>query len=118
MAVGFVLIDSKPGSEREVYASLGEIKEIVEAHPLFGEYDILAKVEVDGPNIENLSPVVMKIRGIPYVIDTKTLPGCGMKKAEPAPQDTTEELLEIIRKGIKPPDGVEFTRTSRKDAYE
>ena len=81
MTIGFVLIGSKPGSERNVYAELTRITEITELHPVFGEYDIIARLEAPDPNA--LMPIVEKIRKVDGVIDTKTLPGisCYGKKA-------------------------------------
>lgn len=72
--VGFVLISTAPAKEHQVYNELLKIKEIVELHPLFGEYDLIAKVEVD--DLEELGKVVVeKIRSIDGVADTKTLTG-------------------------------------------
>ena len=59
MAIGFVLISAAPAHEHEVYNKLSKVPQIVELHPLFGEYDL----------------VVNKIRSIDGVIDTKTLTG-------------------------------------------
>ena len=74
MAVGFVLISTAPAKEHDVYSELSKVKEIVELHPLFGEYDLIAKVEADDFN--RLGQIVAdKIRSIPGVIDTKTLTG-------------------------------------------
>jgi DNA-binding Lrp family transcriptional regulator len=47
MAIGFVLISTAPAKEHEVYNQLLNVKEIVELHPLFGEYDLIAKIEPD-----------------------------------------------------------------------
>ncbi len=74
MAIGFVLISTAPGKEHEVYDALKKIKEIVELHPLFGEYDLIAKIEAKDFN-ELGKIVVDQIRNIPGVIDTKTLTG-------------------------------------------
>jgi DNA-binding Lrp family transcriptional regulator len=74
MAIGFVLISTAPGKEHEVYDELKNIKEIVELHPLFGEYDLIAKIEAKDFN-ELGKIVVDQIRSIPGVIDTKTLTG-------------------------------------------
>jgi DNA-binding Lrp family transcriptional regulator len=74
MAVGFVLISTAPAKEHEVYNDLLSVKEIVELHPLFGEYDLIAKIEADDFNVLG-QVVVDKIRTIPGVIDTKTLTG-------------------------------------------
>lgn len=74
MAVGFVLISTSPASEHEVYDELLKIPEVVELHPLFGEYDLIAKIETEDFN--QLGQIVVeKIRSIDGVVDTKTLTG-------------------------------------------
>jgi DNA-binding Lrp family transcriptional regulator len=74
MAIGFVLISAAPAHEHEVYNKLSKVPEIVELHPLFGEYDLIAKIEAD--DFEKLGNLVVnKIRSIEGVIDTKTLTG-------------------------------------------
>ncbi|HEC82042.1 MAG TPA: Lrp/AsnC family transcriptional regulator, partial [Thermoplasmatales archaeon] len=48
--------------------------EVVEVYPLFGEYDIIAKLEAD--DFDSIGSVVIKkIRAIAGVLDTKTLVG-------------------------------------------
>jgi DNA-binding Lrp family transcriptional regulator len=74
LAVGFVLISTAPAKEHEVYNELLKVKEVVELHPLFGEYDLIAKIEADDFNLLG-QVVVDAIRSIPGVIDTKTLTG-------------------------------------------
>jgi DNA-binding Lrp family transcriptional regulator len=67
-----VLIDIEPTREREVYAKLMKLKEIVELYPLFGEYDLIAKVE--GESFDAIGAVVVsQIRSIEGVKATKTL---------------------------------------------
>ena len=74
MAIGFVLVSTAPAKEHEVYNNLLNVEEVVELHPLFGEYDIIAKIEAEDFN--SLGQIVVdKIRSIPGVIDTKTLTG-------------------------------------------
>ena len=74
MSIGFVLINAAPAYEHEVYNKLSRVPEIVEVHPLFGEFDIIAKIEAE--NFEKLGTLVIeKIRSIDGVIDTKTLTG-------------------------------------------
>jgi len=69
MAIGFVLISAAPAREHDVYNKLSKVPEIIELHPLFGEYDLIAKIEAD--DFENLGVVVVnKIRSIDGVIDT------------------------------------------------
>lgn len=74
MAVGFVLISAAPGKEHDVYNTLLKVSEIVELHPLFGEYDLIAKLEA--ADFDTLGHVIVnKIRSIEGVVDTKTLTG-------------------------------------------
>jgi DNA-binding Lrp family transcriptional regulator len=71
MVIGFVLINAAPACEHEVYNKLSKVPEIVELHPLFGEYDLLAKIEVD--DFDNLGTIVVnKIRSIEGVRFTTT----------------------------------------------
>ena len=72
MAVGFVLIGVEPKRDREVYDKLLKIEEIVEIYPLFGEYDLIAKVEAK--DYESIGAVVVeKVRSVGGVRTTKTL---------------------------------------------
>ena len=74
MAIGFILISTAPAKEHEVYNELLKVPEIVELHPLFGEYDLIAKVE--SKDFDTLGHIVVdRIRSIEGVADTKTLTG-------------------------------------------
>ncbi len=71
-AIGFVLIDIEPTREKEVYEKLLKIEHVVELYPLFGEYDLIAKVEAD--NYDEIGAIVVsKVRVIEGVKATKTL---------------------------------------------
>ncbi|UCF12033.1 MAG: Lrp/AsnC ligand binding domain-containing protein [Thermoplasmatales archaeon] len=71
MAVAFVLITAVTAHEQAVYKELSKIPEIIELHPLLGEYDLLAKIEAD--NFDNLGTIVVnKIRSIEGVRFTTT----------------------------------------------
>lgn len=74
MAIGFVLVSTAPAKEHEVYDTLKKLPSVVEVHPLFGEYDLIAKLE--SKDFNTLGQVVVdQVRTIPGVIDTKTLTG-------------------------------------------
>ncbi len=74
MAVGFVLISAAPQKEHDVYNQLLKVAEIVELHPLFGEFDLIAKIEAK--DFDALGhAIVNHIRSIEGVVDTKTLTG-------------------------------------------
>jgi DNA-binding Lrp family transcriptional regulator len=75
MAIGYVLIVTAPTKEHEIYNTLSGLEEIQEVHPLFGQYDLIAKIEAKNLNV--LGEIVFsKIRTLPGVVETKTLPGC------------------------------------------
>ncbi len=68
----FVLISLKTPDERAVLDELKAMSKIKEAHVLFGEWDIIAKVE--GENPEDVATFVMdEIRALPQVKLTSTL---------------------------------------------
>ncbi len=72
--MAFVLISTIPGKEREVYDKISKIKYVAELHPLFGEYDLMVKI--DATDFSELGKIVIdQIRTIDGVIDTKTLTG-------------------------------------------
>ena len=74
MATGFALLSISPLYEKSVYGSLKNIQEITEIHPLFGEFDILVKIECS--DIDHIGEVVIqKIRSLKGVVDSKTLIG-------------------------------------------
>jgi DNA-binding Lrp family transcriptional regulator len=74
MATGFALLSISPLHEKEVFEFLSKMPEISEVHPLFGEYDILVKIECG--NIDAIGEVVIKkIRSLKGIVDSKTLIG-------------------------------------------
>ena len=74
MTVGFVLINSASAKEQHFNKELQKIKEIVELHPLFGEFDFIVKIEVE--DYQKLTHIVVnKIRLIDGVVNTRTLTG-------------------------------------------
>jgi DNA-binding Lrp family transcriptional regulator len=72
MAIGYVLITTRPTKEVTVYNTLKNFSEVSEIHPLFGEYDIIAKINT--PDTNDVGHLVTdKIRSIEGIKDTKTL---------------------------------------------
>ena len=47
MAIGFVLITTKPGQEKMVRDNLEKIEFVTSGWMLFGEYDLIARVQAD-----------------------------------------------------------------------
>jgi DNA-binding Lrp family transcriptional regulator len=74
MTIGFVLINVSPGTEKKVFDTMIKWDEIQELYPLFGDYDLIAKVQTN--DYEGLSHIVVnKIRALKGVTETKTLTG-------------------------------------------
>ena len=72
MVIGLVLMHVSPLYESEVLNKLSKLPEVIEVHPLFGEYDLIAKNEAK--DYECIEQIVMnKIKTIDGIIDTKTL---------------------------------------------
>lgn len=74
MAIGFVLINVAPGAEKTVFDTMIKWDEIQELFPLFGDYDLIAKIQAK--DYEGLSDIIVqKIRSMDGVTETKTLTG-------------------------------------------
>jgi DNA-binding Lrp family transcriptional regulator len=73
MAVlAYVLFKVSSGSEREVCQKLIEFDEVLHADIIFGEYDVVAKVET--PELDKLEEFVsLKVRNVPNVLVTSTM---------------------------------------------
>jgi DNA-binding Lrp family transcriptional regulator len=74
MAIGFVLMHILSLHENEVFNKLSKIPEVIEIHSLFGEYDLIAKIEAK--DYESIAEIIIhKIKTINGITDTKTLTG-------------------------------------------
>ena len=72
MPMAFVLINTEMGAEDEVLKLLQKIKDVKEAYPVYGVYDIIAKVEAD--SMDKLKDVVFwNIRRLNKVRSTLTM---------------------------------------------
>jgi DNA-binding Lrp family transcriptional regulator len=74
MAVGYVLINVTPGQEYQAYQEIKTLPNIVDTTLLFGDYDIIVKLEASSLGII-AKTVVETIRQVEGVTDTKTLAG-------------------------------------------
>ncbi|MCS7104811.1 MAG: Lrp/AsnC ligand binding domain-containing protein [Thermofilaceae archaeon] len=69
--VAYLILVVEAGKEYEVLRKLLEIDAVNEAHVVYGEYDIVAKLEVS--DLSELEKTVMNIRKIPGVERSTTL---------------------------------------------
>ncbi len=68
----YVLIALDSAREQQIYQKLKELDGVKDAHILFGEWDMVAKLELENP--EALSSfVIQNIRSIPGVRLTSTM---------------------------------------------
>ena len=74
MVVGYVLINVAPGKEHQAFLAVKDLQYVVDATLLFGDHDLIVKLEADSLAII-AKAVVETIRQVPGVIDTKTLAG-------------------------------------------
>ena len=74
MAVGYVLINVAPGKEYQAYLAVKDLQYVADATLLFGDHDLIVKLEADSLAII-AKAVVESIRQVPGVTDTKTLAG-------------------------------------------
>jgi DNA-binding Lrp family transcriptional regulator len=72
MLTCFILINVEAKKENEVFDRLAKIKEIEGIREVFGQYDIICRMEARTLK-EMRSLVIEKIRGVPGVIATTTL---------------------------------------------
>ena len=74
MATGFVLITTTPGLEHEVRNKLDLVEHVTNRWMLFGEYDLIARVQADD-EVTVTRGIVDDIRTISGITNTKTLIG-------------------------------------------
>jgi len=80
----FILIQCEPMREKDVMEELLKMDEVIEAHMITGEYDVIAVVQVkrhfleaDYDNVFNSA--IAKIEGTKFVVDTNTVIGMASK---------------------------------------
>lgn len=68
----FVLFKTEPSMERDVYLALADMECIIETHALYGEYDLVARVNAeDGKDLTTL--LMGDLRTIEGIKETETL---------------------------------------------
>ena len=74
MAIGFVLITTMPSEEENVRSALDGIEHVTDRWMLFGEFDILARVQADD-EFTLTRCIVEEIRPLNGIQETKTMIG-------------------------------------------
>lgn len=72
LAIGYVLITTATGKESKVLEQMRKLPEIGEVHQLFGQYDMIARVEAT--DYDRMCDIILgKIRTIQGITGTRTL---------------------------------------------
>lgn len=72
LVIAYLLMNTSTGKETLVIDRLRVLPELSEVHQLFGQYDIIARLEAD--DYDRLCDVVLgKVRTIPGVTGSRTL---------------------------------------------
>jgi len=69
--IAYVLLVTEVGKEYEIIQELKKIKGVTEAKAVYGEFDIITRIE--GTDLKSLDESVTKLRRISSVIRTVTL---------------------------------------------
>ncbi len=72
MGTAFILLKTEPARERDVYLRLQDLDMVVETHALYGEFDLLARVEAASAK-ELTEMLISTMRSIDGVRETQTL---------------------------------------------
>ena len=70
--IAFVLIDAKLGSENVVLGALKKVSGVKEAYIVYGDYDIIAKIQADTSD-ELKEIVTLQVRRMEEVHSTLTM---------------------------------------------
>lgn len=72
LAIGYVLITTATGRESKVLEQMRQLPEVGEVHQLFGQYDMIARIEAG--DYDRMCDIILgKIRTIQGVTGTRTL---------------------------------------------
>lgn len=72
MLTGFILINVEAKKENLVYDALAKVPQIEGIREVFGQYDIIARIEAR--NLKEMRTLIInKVRNVPGVIATTTL---------------------------------------------
>jgi len=69
--IAYVILVVEVGKEYEVLKKLLELPSVTEAHVVYGEFDVIVRLEVG--SLKELEDSVMRIRRIPGVLRSSTL---------------------------------------------
>ncbi len=69
--IAFIFCVVQPGTEEDVVEKISDMKNVIEVHVLYGEYDLITKVNVK--ELEDLDILNRSIRSVPGVHMSSTM---------------------------------------------
>jgi len=73
MVIGVTMVNVSPGSEKNVYTTVKEMKNVRDIYHVFGEFDFVVIIQAD--SLTELNKTVDDIRSVPGVTKTQTVVG-------------------------------------------
>lgn len=73
MVIGVTMVNVSPGSEKEVYTKVKDMKNVRDIYHVFGEFDFVVIIQAD--SLSDLNRTVDAIREIKGVTKTQTVVG-------------------------------------------
>jgi DNA-binding Lrp family transcriptional regulator len=67
----FIMIECEAGFEKSAFETIRRLPWVISAHPLFGEYDFILRVESPTPD-ELATKIVTELRSVPGIVATRT----------------------------------------------
>ncbi|MEM2126399.1 MAG: Lrp/AsnC ligand binding domain-containing protein [Candidatus Methanosuratincola sp.] len=71
--IAFIMINTSAGAEEEVFDQISKMEGVLEAHLVYGVYDIIVKADIGEARDKEKEDVVGKIRQLKKVQSTMTL---------------------------------------------
>ncbi|WP_436936155.1 Lrp/AsnC family transcriptional regulator [Halovenus marina] len=71
MVRAFIMVKTEAGSSAELQQRIRKVEDVVEAHVVAGQYDIIVEVEGEGVN-SVIQAVATELRSLDGVTDTRT----------------------------------------------
>ena len=111
MQSAYVLINCDLGSELSLIKELNHLNEVKEVHGVFGQYDIMAKIEAE--NQDAVRKIISnKVKNLDHIQSATTLIEMEDIVQPPQMDEIIPDVIPDEKKPIEPPEGID------KEYYE
>lgn len=70
--IAYILATCIPGNEKDVIAKIKSLPNVAEVNGVMGRYDVFVKIDAKDP--ANVDATISKVRNVPHVTSTVTMP--------------------------------------------